>query len=193
MAQEIKALHRKYAPKDTMFELVFTHCQIVAEIALWCAANLREPISEDLLQAAALLHDIGTYGLMDKAGKAYDHRFYSQHAILGAKILADEGADPRIVSMVETHLLLGLTKQEIIEHAWALPAHDYTPRTIEAEILCYADRFHSKAPQFNSFEAFSSKLGQIMPSHVAKFEAMAQKFGKPDLTALSRKYGHPVV
>jgi uncharacterized protein len=78
--------------------------------------------------------------------------------MLGAKILLDEGFDPRISQIVETHLLLGLTKDEILHpagRAWPLPARDYEPQSVEAELLCYADRFHSKGPSvFNSFNVF---------------------------------------
>ena len=31
-ASEIEALHRKYAPTESVFELVFTHCKIVSDI-----------------------------------------------------------------------------------------------------------------------------------------------------------------
>lgn len=189
----IKALHRKYAQDDHAFEKVFTHCQIVADIALSVCDNLKEPVDKHLLQTAALLHDIGSYALLDEVLKNHNYYFYQQHAILGAKILLDEGIDSRIAALVETHLQLGITKQEIVQHGFALPARDYVPQTIEGEILCYADRFHSKAPKFNSFETYSAKLGRILPSHVAKFEAMAKKFGQPDLQALSRKYHHPIV
>lgn len=192
--QEIERLHHNYAPNDKVYDLVYGHCQVVCEIALWCADNIKDEakVDLDLLQSAALLHDIGTYILFDDEGKVANNRMYPQHAILGAKIVADEGIDMRISKIIETHVLLGLTKQEIIETPWALPARDYEPDTIEGELLCYADRFHSKHPTFNAYGSFLEGLKKKLPLQAAKFEAWSRRFGIPDIDALAEKYKQPV-
>ena len=191
---EIVGLHKKYAPNDTVFELVYGHCQIVCEIALWAADNIKTnaQVNTDLLQSAALLHDIGTYVFFDDNGKGLNDRLYPQHAILGAKILADEGIDKSITDLIETHILLGLSKQEIVEKPWPLPARDYLPSTIEGELLCYADRFHSKHPTFNAYDTFFAKLKESLPQQAAKFEAWSKRFGIPDIETLAKKYNQPV-
>lgn len=192
--QEIKQLHHKYAPNDKVYDLVYCHCQIVCEIALWCAAHVKGKVKVDLplLQAAALLHDIGTYILFDNEGRVANNRLYPQHAILGAKIVADEGIDMRIAKIIETHLLLGLTTQEIIDRPWILPARNYEPDSIEGELLCYADRFHSKHPTFNDYDSFLQGLKDGLPLQAAKFEALSKRFGVPDIETLAKKY-HQVV
>ena len=79
---QIDALHRKYAPSQAAYELVHTHCVIVARIAramvrqqnhlfvTRCTRPLDDPqaphaparlIDANLVTAGALLHDIGTY------------------------------------------------------------------------------------------------------------------------------------
>lgn len=116
-----------------------------------------------MLASAALLHDIGTYVLFDDNGKVGNERLYPLHAILSAKIIADEGIDSRVASLVETHILLGLSKQEIIEKPWPLPARDYIPSSVEGELLCYADRFHSKRPTFNAYDTFLARLKEGLP------------------------------
>ena len=191
---DIEQLHHKYAPNDKVYDLVYGHCQIVCEIALWCADNIKSDskVDTDLLQAAALLHDIGTYILFDDDGKVSNERMYPQHAILGAKIVVDEGIDMKISKIIETHVLLGLTKQEIIDTPWVLPARDYEPDTIEGELLCYADRFHSKYPTFNAFDTFLDKLKSNLPLQAAKFEAWSKRFGIPDIELLADKYNQPV-
>ena len=191
---EIERLHKKYAPNNTVFELVYGHCRIVCEIALWAADNISTDtqVNTDLLQSAALLHDIGTYVFFDDNGKGLNDRLYPQHAILGAKILADEGVDKSITDLIETHILLGLSKHEIVEKPWPLPARDYLPSTIEGELLCYADRFHSKHPTFNSYDTFLAKLKESLPQQAAKFEAWSKRFGIPDIEALAKKYNQPV-
>ena len=192
--QEIEGYHHKYAPNDKVYELVYGHCQIVCEIALWCADNIKAEVKVDksVLQAAALLHDIGTYVLFDDEGKVANERLYPQHAILGAKIVSDEGIDSRISEIIETHILLGLTRQEIIDTPWLLPARDYVPSTIEGELLCYADRFHSKQPTFNEYDSFFQGLKGNFPRQAVKFEEYAGRFGLPDIDALAKKYNQPI-
>ncbi len=195
--ETIKALHKRYAgfAKADLFDLVFEHCQIVAEIALQCAETVDEPVDRDVLQAAALLHDIGAYPFFDDKGQTDGYGFYPLHAVLGARLIVDEGFDIRIAQAVENHLLLGLSKQEIesdTSRVWPLPHHDYVPNSIEGEIICYADRFHSKAPVFNGYENFLKRLQFDMPEQAAKFEADAKRFGIPDIAALAQKYNQKV-
>lgn len=192
--QKIERLHHKYAPNDKVYDLVYGHCQVVCEIALWCANNIKDDtrVDLDLLQSAALLHDIGTYILFDNEGKVANNRMYPQHAILGAKIVADEGIDIRISKIIETHILLGLTKQEIIDTPWVLPARNYEPDTVEGELLCYADRFHSKHPTFNAYDSFLEGLKKSLPLQAAKFETLSERFGIPDIDSLAKKYKQPI-
>lgn len=192
--QQIEELHRKYAPNDKVYKLVYGHCQIVNEIAQWCAGNITDKaqIDTDLLQEAALLHDIGTYILFDEEGKIPRGRLYPLHAILSAKIIADEGVDAQVAQLVETHILLGLSKQEILDKPWPLPARDYIPQSVEGELLCYADRFHSKKPVFNAYGGFLDRLKQELPAQASKFEVWSQRFGIPDVDALAKKYNQPI-
>jgi uncharacterized protein len=120
------------------------------------------------------------------------HTLSPLHAIIGAKILADEGLPESIVKAVETHILLGLTQKEIEEKPWPLPARDYTPQTLEGKILCYADCFHSKRPVLNSFERFHDKLLNQYPDQAIKFKEWSKVFKVPDLEKLSKKYNHPI-
>src|SRR5574338_446382 len=143
--EQIEILLRKYAPNDEYFELIKTHGEIVAEIALWCAKNIDERVDTRRLEVACRLHDIGSYVFVGATNYSDDfERNYPGHAIFGAKILQDEGVDEEIWQAVETHVLMGLSAVEIKEIGFALPNRDYIPQTIEAELLCYADRFHSK-------------------------------------------------
>ncbi len=189
---EIERLHRKYAPDERAYELVLTHCKIVAEIAEWCAGQASESVDRELLRTAALLHDVGSYAFYNvNTPRLFGHKLYSQHGLLGAKLLSDEGL-PDIATIVETHSLLGLTKQEIIDYPYPLPARDYVPTSIEGELLCYADRFHSKKPTFNDFNSFLAGLKQTLPHQAEKFEAMSKRFGVPDLAVLAKKYNQPI-
>lgn len=190
----IIALHKKYAPNELVFDLVYMHCRIVCEIAEWCVEQKGLVVDIELLRAACLLHDIGTYVLYDAEGHVENRRLYPLHAIIGAKIIADEGFDERIVNAIETHILLGLSKEEITQPGskFILPAKDYTPQTIEAELLCYADRFHSKHPTFNDPDTFLVKLTASLPVQAERYAKYMQRFGRPDIDGLAKKYDHPV-
>jgi len=191
---EIQELHRKYAPNDAVFNLVFTHCRIVCEIAEWCVTQNQLQVDGALLRNACLLHDIGTYVLFNEQGEVINHRMYPQHAIVGAKIVLDEGIDHRVADAIETHVLMGLTKLEIesTSRPWPLPSRDYEPQSIEGELLCYADRFHSKHPVFNQYQTFLANLERELPEQAKKFKQAAHRFGIPDITAMAEAYGHPV-
>ncbi len=183
--EEAKQLHRRYASDDAQLEEVFTHCQIVREIALWCADRIDVPINKEVLNTACLLHDIASYGFLHDS---YARKYYCQHALLGSAVLQEEGFDPKICEAVKTHVLLGITAQEIEEKEWALPLRDFEPKTIEAELLCYADRFSSKPDNVNSFDYFLRGLKENLPRQAAKFKQWSKRFGVPDTAAIARKY-----
>lgn len=189
---EIENLHRRYAQNDHVLTLVYEHCQIVAEIAGWCVEQNNLDVNKDILEAGCLLHDIGTYALFDAKGLDGNEHNYKQHAIFGAALVIEEGFDARIANMIRTHVLMGLSKQEIIDNGFGMPQKDYFPETLEARLLCYADRFHSKHPTFNAYEPFLARLSKGLPKQAVKLQESAAEFGVPDIQVLSQKYGHPI-
>lgn len=190
---KVEELLRKYAPDEEQYELISTHGKIVAEIALESAKYSGEKVNLEILEAACLLHDIGSYSFIGAANHHENYeRLYPLHSLLGAKILQDEGIDERIWKAVETHVLLGLTAAEIKETGKPLPQRNYEPKTIEGRILCYADRFHSKKPIFNKFDTFYDKLLNSLPMQAEKMRLWSEEFGKPDIEALAKKYNHSV-
>lgn len=56
----------------------------------------------------------------------------------------------------------------------------------------YADKFHSKNPQFNRYETYSNSISTFGPHKVHAFEMLKDEFGVPDLDFLVEKYGHPI-
>lgn len=190
---QIIAVHKRYAQNDAVFESVYQHCEIVTEIALWCAQEKTLDVDLELLEAACLLHDIGTYALYSDDDKLNGNNHnYKQHAIFGAALTIEEGFDPRIADMIRTHVLMGLTKEEIIRQGFGMPQNDYEPTTVEGQLLCYADRFHSKHPVFNAYEPFLARLEKGLPEQAAKLRVAAQEFGIPDVEALAKKYNQPI-
>lgn len=189
---QIEKIHRRYAQNDKVFHLIYEHCQIVAEIALWCVKEKQLKVNTDILEAGCLLHDIGTYALFDPNGRDNNEHNYKQHAIFGAALVLEEGLDPRIADIIRTHVLMGLTKKEIIANNFGMPQKDYEPATIEGRLLCYADRFHSKRPTFNAYEPLIKRLSQDLPYQAAKLKSAAEEFGIPNIEELAKKYNHPI-
>jgi putative nucleotidyltransferase with HDIG domain len=92
---DMVALHRKYAPSDKAFELVYTHCLIVADIAAQIMAARHLDLDAELVRAGSLLHDIGVYEVLDADGRDRPDRPYITHGIRGEAILRQEGSQRR--------------------------------------------------------------------------------------------------
>lgn len=191
---QIEALHRRYAPSDAGFDLVFTHCKIVSEIAEQCIAKKQLAVDVELVKVGCLLHDIGVYELLDKDGKEREDIHYITHGIRGEAILRKEGFPEVIWRFGSHHTGVGLTKQDIMNQNLPLPLQDYEAETIEEELVMYADKFHSKdvPPCFNTFEYYKQSVAKFGQDKSEKFTQLADKFGVPDLVPLIAKYGHSV-
>jgi len=187
--EQIKLLHKRYSENEDAYKNVYEHCQIVCEIALWCAGNVNDNVDIELLKTASLLHDIGSYSFMHDS---YDRKYYRQHALFGAALLENEGLDKKLTEIIRTHILLGVTVAEIDKYGWKLPRRSFEPTSIEGKILAYADRYHSKKPVFNSHEYFKDILEKKYPEQLKKFEEWSKEFGVPDINRLAKKYGHPI-
>jgi uncharacterized protein len=116
--EEINALHKKYAPTAEAFKSVHTHCHIVRRIALQ-VADTYYPVNRQLLEAGALLHDIGVYklyknGILDKSR-------YVTHGLLGYELLKGEGLDESLCRFALLHTGVGITKEEVEKSGLPLP------------------------------------------------------------------------
>src|SRR5882672_3986965 len=88
--REIEALHRKYSPHSKAFEMVYRHCQVVAEIAGEIIGARGPEVDPELVRTGALLHDIGVYRVYGSDGLE-DDAIYLRHGVLGAAVLRQEG------------------------------------------------------------------------------------------------------
>jgi uncharacterized domain HDIG len=100
-------------------EGVIAHCRAVRDLALAYA-------SDPLVEAGALLHDIGR-------GVTHD----LHHAEAGGAICRSFGLDKAIVAIVERHIGAGLTADEC--SLLGLVPRDCMPRTLEEKIVAHAD------------------------------------------------------
>ncbi len=105
-------------------EGVIAHCRAVRDLALAYASD--PLVDRDLLEAGALLHDIGR-------GVTHDLR----HAEAGGAICRSFGLDEAVVAIVERHIGAGLTAEEC--SLLGLIPRDCMPRTLEEKIVAHAD------------------------------------------------------
>lgn len=189
---EIEKLHKKYAPDQELFDLVFIHSQIVLEIANQLLEKKAQNINKPLIIAGALLHDIGTYPFLLEIRKTGNAKYY-QHSLKSAEILRTEKLPEDLCLLAEHHLGVGLTKEEIMRRDMDLPHKDLMPLTKEERLISYADKFHSKKPQFNSYESYKAFAGSFGDQNITRFEKLAEEFGIPDVETLAKKYSHPLV
>jgi uncharacterized protein len=192
--EDILKLHKKYAPTEAAFQSVYTHCQIIANIAGELLQNKTQSLDPKLVEAGCLLHDIGVYRLYRPDGSK-DRSAYISHGLIGYEILRSEGIDETICRIASHHTGVGLTKEDIIKSGLDLPHEDFLADTPEEELAMYADKFHSKkdSPRFNSFESYKEIVKEFGDDKVKRFETMAEKFGLPDLEALSQKWHQPIL
>ncbi|HEY8482447.1 MAG TPA: HD domain-containing protein [Spirillospora sp.] len=192
--EEIRALHEKYAPDGEAFDLVWTHCVIVCEIAEQLVDAGRLDVNRDLVRAGCLLHDVGVYRLPDMSGE-FDPKQYVRHGVLGYELLRDEGLPEELCRFCSHHTGMGLTRDDIEREGLPVPPGDYVAETDEERLVMYADKFHSKTspPVFVSADSFAAHVRRFGENKVATFKEMRGAFGEPELTPLAARFGHTVV
>lgn len=191
---DILALHRKYAASDAVFELIYTHCRVVRDIALDLAKTSQLSLDIELVACGAMVHDIGVYELFDARGTLKPDTHYIQHGVEGETILRNEGFPEVLSRFASHHTGVGLTKEDVIAQGLPLPVMDYMAATDEELLVMYADKFHSKSnpPIFNSYESYRMHVSRFGVDNVERFDAMAAKFGTPDLVKYQIRYGFEV-
>jgi uncharacterized protein len=187
---EIRALHKEIAPSADAFETVYTHCEIVWEVASQLLQADDLPLDAELLRAGCLLHDIGVH-LLD--GAHGEH--YIRHGILGEQLLRSRGFPEAVARFCGHHTGVGLTRDDVVRQALPLPVTDYLAETGEERLLMYADKFHSKStpPVFVTAPAYRKRVSVFGAGHVARFAEMVREYGEPDLAELAGRYGHDVI
>jgi uncharacterized protein len=191
--KRIRALHEKYAPSPEALELVYTHCEIVCDIAEQLLSRSASSFDADLVRAGSLLHDIGVYRLYDANGRL-DHSQYVRHGFLGHELLTGEGLPEAIARFCSRHTGVGLTRIDVRNQRLPLPVADYLAESGEELIAMYADKFHSKTspPVFITAASYAASIRRFDDEKEAIFDVMRKRFGEPDLVPLMAKYGHAI-
>ena len=179
-----------YAFDSPLRRILVLHSESVTAKAVAIATS-HPALHADLetVRCGALLHDIGIF-LTDADGiLCHGTAPYICHGVLGADLLrreadtaplspADRDLLLRCADICERHTGTGLTLRQIVDEGWDLPHRDLQPRTVEEEIVCFADKFFSKTRLTTERTPAQAraKLVPFGPDGLQKFDDWCQRF-----------------
>ena len=169
----------KYYPEGTSLrDIYLRHCRSVADFALRINQERSLALDPDLVESAAMLHDIGIF-LTDADGiDCHGSEPYLRHGILGAELLRKEGISEDIARNAERHTGAGITVEDIDEMKLPLPRRDYLPETLLERLVCFADKFYSKTrlDSAKDLEKVRASMLRHSPSTLKRFDALYNEF-----------------
>lgn len=120
------------------------HSRSVTEKAL-AIARMHPEMQLDLafIEEAAMLHDIGIFRCDAPEIDCHGDAPYICHGYLGAELVRAEGWSCH-ARVCERHTGCGITQAMIEAQKLPLPHRDFTPETMEEQLICFADKFFSK-------------------------------------------------
>lgn len=172
-------IDKYYSDNEPLRQILLTHSRSVADMAI--AVARRHPelgADEDFLFEAAMLHDIGVFKTDAPGIQCFGTEPYIRHGWLGGQLLRQEGL-PRHARVAERHTGTGLTREAIIRQALPLPVEDFSPETIEEQIICYADKYFSKShlERVRTPEQVLQSLEKFGRESVERMKAWQLRFG----------------
>ena len=181
---DYRQLIDKCYPEGPLREIYLSHCRQVADKALAIAHAKRLPLTDDEIEEAAMLHDIGIV-MTDAPGiHCYGTEPYIAHGVLGAKIIREAGLDEKYAQIAERHTGAGITADDIARQHLPLPEGEYCPQTLLERLICYADKFFSKSGDGSekSLERIIRSLSKFdftdTEGAVARFMELHRQFGQ---------------
>ncbi|MBF0328730.1 MAG: HD domain-containing protein [Nitrospirae bacterium] len=139
-------LIEKYYPKDSKaYHFLIKHSELVTQKALQIAARVMD-MNPDIafIRSASMLHDIGIFLTDDPRLGCFGDKPYLAHGYLGRELLEKEGLE-KYALVCERHVGVGISLDDIVKNKLPLPQRDMLPITLEEKIICFADKFYSKA------------------------------------------------
>ncbi|TAL27412.1 MAG: HD domain-containing protein [Nitrospirae bacterium] len=170
--EPLKIIEKYYVPDSDAYRFLVEHSRMVAKKAVEVAEKIKN-LNPDIefIREAAMLHDIGIFMTNAPQLGCHGDKPYICHGYLGRELLEKEGL-PMHAIVCETHVGLGLTIQDIEKNNFPIPKRDMTPKTIEEQIICFADKFFSK-----DNEPLKEKPIQKIREFIGKFgEAKLRQF-----------------
>ena len=154
-------------------------------------------IDERLVVIGGLLHDIGTYRVLEEKYNGsngepleFSKKRYILHGLLGYEYLLEEGVDESIAQFARNHTGVGLTRESVIAQGLPLPPDDYVPLNLEQEAVMVADKYHSKSvpPKFVSADAYTARAARFGEDNKRRWLDLVREYGMPDVPALAEHW-----
>lgn len=173
-------IDRHYLPGSDVREILLTHSRNVADKALEIAHRKGLDLSDEEIEAACMIHDVGIF-LTDAPGiDCHGEEHYLRHGLLGARLLREDGAPEWLARVAERHTGSGITIEEIRQLDLPLPVADYTPETLLERLVCYADKFFSKTGlnREKSLDKVRASMARYGSATLMRFDALHREFGE---------------
>jgi uncharacterized protein len=182
------AIIKKYCGENEELKtILISHSRQVANRALailskhpdWVENGLVDPV---FIEEAAMLHDIGVTLCDAPRIHCVGAHKYIEHGYLGAEILRSEGLEKH-AAVAERYTGTGINEDQILREDLPIPLQDYSPRTLEERLICYADKFYSKTKLGleKPYSKIRLHLWKYGSDTVARFDEMQRLF-EPDLS-----------
>jgi uncharacterized protein len=175
----LQVILKYYKPRSKAYNILVTHCRVVAEKALVIAEKHNELMADsNFIQEAASMHDIGIFKTNSPQLFCYGEYPYLCHGYLGSELLVAEGY-PDHALVCERHIGVGITTEEIISNNLPLPLRDYVPLSVEEQIICFADTFFSKSDNLikeKSVDEVRKSIKRFGNTHLARFDEWCEIF-----------------
>ena len=175
-----KIIDKYYLPGTRVREILLKHSRQVADKALAIAHSLHLELSDDAIEAAAMLHDIGIYLCHAPSIECHGQAPYICHGTLGADLLRSEGAPEEYARVAERHTGAGITADDIKQMSLPIPEGDYMPRTLLERLICYADKFYSKTrlDSAKTLESVRTSMLRHSPATLERFDRLHGEFSE---------------
>jgi uncharacterized protein len=142
-----RIIHKYLKSDSAAYRFYLPHAILVTSKAIKIGAKLKLSSPKlDFIEEAAMLHDIGIINTDAKEIGCNGKMPYICHIVEGQKILEKEGLFKHAL-IARTHIGVGITKDEVVKNNLPLPPEDFIAKTIEEEIISYADLFFTKDPK----------------------------------------------
>lgn len=178
----VDILEQYYKRNSKTFEILVAHGRQVAQKALKAAAKVADLKPDlDLIEKAAMLHDIGIFLTDSRQLGCRGNHPYIRHGVLGYDLLISSGW-PQLALICERHVGVGISVDDILSFDLPLPQREMVPISLEEQIVCYADKFFSKngngslkAPE-KSVEEILFSLKKYGPDKIKRFQKWVDMF-----------------
>ncbi|MDE5572416.1 MAG: HDIG domain-containing protein [Muribaculaceae bacterium] len=173
-----KIIDKYYPVGTTRRDIYMHHCRQVADKALTIARTKKLDLDKNLIEAAAMLHDIGIVMTDAPSIDCHGSLPYICHGIAGADLLRKEGYPEEVARVAERHTGAGISDEDITELDLPLPPGNYMPETLLERLVCYADKFYSKSGEMKekSLEKVRDSMSRHSSATLDRFEKLHNEF-----------------